>query len=75
MLTFKNSDAHGVVEKNLGPEAAAEIKGLDFLPFPELDDAVRDDVKFLQASKAVPQEVSISGWIYDVKTGGVDQVV
>lgn len=35
MLTFKNENAQGIVEKNLGPEARAELGNLDFLPFPE----------------------------------------
>lgn len=75
MLTFANSDAHGIVEKNLGAEAAAEIKGLDFLPFPELEQAVKDDVEFLRKSLAVPNSVTISGWTYAVETGKVKQIV
>jgi carbonic anhydrase len=75
MLTFGNSDAHGVVEKNLGPEAAAEIKHLDFLPFPELEQAVKDDVSYLKASKTVPDNITITGWVYEVETGKVKQIV
>jgi carbonic anhydrase len=74
MLTFKNADAHSIVEKNLGPEAAAEIKHLDFLPFPTLEGAVKDDIAFLKNSKAVPDDVAISGWIYEVETGAIKPV-
>lgn len=35
MLTFTNSDAKGLVEKNLGSEATKELGDLDFLPFPK----------------------------------------
>ena len=35
MLTFSNEDARGVVAKQLGDEAAQEVKSLDFQPFPE----------------------------------------
>jgi carbonic anhydrase len=35
MLTFTNEDAAGIVKKNLGQEAADELAGLDFQPFPE----------------------------------------
>lgn len=37
MLTFKDEDAFGVVEKNLGGEAVRELKaaGIGFLPFAE----------------------------------------
>ncbi|ETI22822.1 hypothetical protein G647_06898 [Cladophialophora carrionii CBS 160.54] len=77
MLTFKNEDAYGLVEKNLGSEAAAELKsrGLDFLPFPQLEDAVKDDVQYLKNTKLVPDSVAISGWIYEVETGKTRRVV
>jgi carbonic anhydrase len=77
MLTFKHSDAVAVVEKNLGSEAAEELKGKvpDFLPFPELEEAVKDDINYLRSSKLVPGSVTISGWIYEVETGKTRRVV
>ncbi|KAI1100385.1 carbonate dehydratase [Jackrogersella minutella] len=75
MLTFSNEDAHGLVKKNLGPSAAAEIATLDFLPFGNLEDAVREDISFLKGSATVPDDVIISGWIYEVETGKVRRVV
>lgn len=74
MLTFKNEDAHHVVKANLGDEGEEELAGLDFLPFPDLDDAVRDDVAYLQGNKAVADSVTISGWVYEVETGKVRPV-
>lgn len=74
MLTFKNEDAHKVVEANLGKDGATELAGLDFLPFPDLDDAVRDDVEYLRGSKAVADGVTVSGWVYEVETGKVRAV-
>ncbi|KAL8243559.1 hypothetical protein R6Q59_009817 [Mikania micrantha] len=76
MLTFKNEDAYGAVEKQLGSEAGNELKklNLDFLPFPSLEHAVLDDVKYLRASKLVPDNITISGWIYEVETGKARQV-
>ncbi|KAB5575370.1 carbonic anhydrase [Coniochaeta sp. 2T2.1] len=77
MLTFGNEDAYGLVAKNLGPEAEAELKAkkLDFLPFPELESAVERDIEFLKASKLVPDSVTVSGWIYEVETGKTRRVV
>ncbi|KAH6850554.1 carbonic anhydrase [Chaetomium sp. MPI-CAGE-AT-0009] len=77
MLTFKNEDAYGIVEKQLGPAAVEELKekNLDFLPFPELETAVVEDVEFLKASKLVPESVTISGWVYEVGTGKTRRVV
>ncbi|KAL2176491.1 carbonic anhydrase-like protein [Thermothelomyces heterothallicus CBS 202.75] len=77
MLTFKNEDAYGIVEKNLGQAAVEELRErkIDFLPFPELEQAVKNDVEFLKASKLVPESVTISGWIYEVETGKTRRVV
>ncbi|KAK6957180.1 hypothetical protein Daesc_002466 [Daldinia eschscholtzii] len=75
MLTFSNEDAHGLVKKNLGPSAAAEIATLDFLPIKNLDDAVKGDVEYLKRSAAVPEDVIISGWVYEVETGKVRRIV
>lgn len=71
MLTFRNEDAYKVVEANLGAEGKDALGGLDFLPFPDLDDAVRDDVAYVQRSRAVPDSVTVSGWVYEVETGKV----
>ena len=77
MLTFQNEDAYSIVEKNLGAEAAQELKSskLDFLPFPKLEAAVEDDIKYLKGTKLVPDSVTISGWVYECETGKTRQVV
>lgn len=75
MLTFKNEDAHAVVHKNLGVAGQQELSGLDFQPFPDLEKAVEDDVEYLRASKAIPDSVTISGWVYEVEAGKVRQVL
>ena len=75
MLTFSNQDAHGLVRENLGPRAVAEIGNLDFLPFSDLEAAVRDDVEYLKKSAAVPEGTPITGWVYEVESGKVRQVV
>ncbi|KAF3934975.1 hypothetical protein ABW19_dt0210185 [Dactylella cylindrospora] len=71
MLTFTNQDAHAIVKKNLGADAT----GIDFLPFPELEQAVKDDVEFLKKSEFVPDSVTISGWVYQVETGKIVNIV
>lgn len=80
MLTFDNSAATAIVEKNLG---ASAIEGLskfaggerDFQPFPDLKTAVKEDVKLLKDSELIPDDVVISGWVYDVETGKVESVI
>lgn len=75
MLTFTNEDAHAVVSQKLGATAAAEIATLDFLPFSDLEQAVKDDIAFLKKQSAIPKDTAISGWVYEVETGRVRQVV
>lgn len=74
MLTFTNEVAHGVVNKNLGEAGGKEIGELDFLPFPELEEAVRSDLAFLRGSKVIPESVVLSGWLYEVESGKVRRV-
>lgn len=75
MLTFTNQDAHDIVEKNLGSAGKSELAGLDFQPFADLEKGVEDDVKYLKGSKAIPDSISITGWVYEVETGKVTNVV
>ena len=74
MLGLTKEKAESTISKNLGAEALAELSGLDWLGFPDLEQAVKDDVAFLNKSKAIPDSVIVSGWVYDVKTGKVKAV-
>jgi carbonic anhydrase len=74
MLTFDNAAARAAVAKNKGGKAAKEVEDLDFLPFPDLEQAVRDDVEWLK-EKAVEEGVKITGWVYEVETGKVRSVI
>ncbi|KAI1633516.1 carbonate dehydratase [Biscogniauxia mediterranea] len=73
MLTFGNADARRLLAQHRGDAVA----GLDFLPFADLDAAVRDDVDFLRSrdAAAADPQVPVTGWVYDVQTGRVRQVV
>jgi hypothetical protein len=66
-----------LVHKNLGEEATAELAAFkgDFLPFSDLEAAVKEDVDFLKESKLIPEKIKISGWVYEVETGKVKSVV
>lgn len=50
-------------------------KKLDFLPFPDLEKAVAEDVEFIKQSKLVPDSIVVSGWVYEVETGRTKRVV
>jgi len=77
MLTFKNEDGVAIVKKNLGEEAAGELAAFkgDFISFPDLEGAVKEDVEFLKGSKLIPEKIKVSGWVYEVETGKVRSVV
>ncbi|MFL5625486.1 MAG: beta-class carbonic anhydrase [Ktedonobacteraceae bacterium] len=67
MLTFSNEDLRAKVKQELH----ANADSIDFLPFSDLEQSVRDDVAFLKASPLIPDSIDISGFIYDVKTGKI----
>ncbi|OAX80047.1 hypothetical protein ACJ72_05628 [Emergomyces africanus] len=46
----------------------------DFLPFGQLEEAVRSDVKWLNEHVLVIPGIPISGWVYEVETGKVRRV-
>ncbi|KAI1318454.1 hypothetical protein EDD11_006538 [Mortierella claussenii] len=70
MLTFENKDIHAIIHKNLGQDASH----IDFLPFSQLEQNVRDDVSFLRNNPLIPKSVDIHGYFYDVATGGLVSV-
>lgn len=74
MLTFNNDDIRQKIKQDLGDEAFEEAKEKEFLPFPDLDQSVKDDVKIVQESKLVAPGTQVFGYVYDVKTGKVNQV-
>ncbi|KAK7936661.1 carbonic anhydrase [Apiospora aurea] len=75
MLTFTNDDIRAKVKENLGAAAAVELATLDYLPFPDVEQAVRDDLSFLKEHTAATRgDTVVSGWVYDVKTGKVKSV-
>src|SRR5438270_13711115 len=67
MLTFSNQDLRTKVKQELH----ANADEIDFLPFSNLEQSVRDDVAFLEASPLIPDSIDIQGYIYDVKTGKI----
>ncbi len=65
MLTFSNED----LRTRLQREFKADANRIDFLPFSDLEQSVRDDIATIKASPFIPDNINISGFIYDVKSG------
>jgi carbonic anhydrase len=70
MLTFTNPALHAKVKQDLGADSTA----IDFLPFSDVEESVREDVEFLQSSPLIPGDVPIRGFVYDVRTGRLNEV-
>ena len=71
MLTFTNTDLAQRIHDDLG----VDVGDRDFLPFPDLEQSVRDDVARLRASPLIPKDIPIAGAVYDVQTGTMQALV
>jgi carbonic anhydrase len=70
MLTFDNATLQGICQERLGADASE----IDFLPFGDVEQSVRDDVEVIRSSPLIPNEIAVRGFIYDVKTGKLQEV-
>ena len=68
--TFNNED----FQEHLKCELGVDVSGQDFLPFQDVDESVREDMKLLRESPLIPDDVVISGAVYDVDTGRMIEV-
>ncbi|KAH8120466.1 carbonic anhydrase [Phellopilus nigrolimitatus] len=74
MLTFKDEDLKTTL-KGKYPTAAEEVDTINFYSFSQLEKSVHDDVKYLKEHPLVLHDGTITGWVYEVETGKVRQVV
>ena len=70
MLTFSNDDLYN----KLAADTGADASEIDFLPFTDLEDSVRDDVHRIRESPFIPAGISVTGYVYDVDTGRLTPV-
>lgn len=56
-------------------EQRGHTQGWEFLAMPDPDTALAADVAAIRACAALPPELEVEGWRYDVDTGVVRQVV
>jgi carbonic anhydrase len=64
MLTFSNDDLRGKLA-----EEGADASHIDFLPFSDLEQSVRDDVQRIKDSPFLPDDAPVTGYVYDVTDG------
>jgi carbonic anhydrase len=71
LLTFRNED----LQDKLRTELGADASGIDFLPFTDLEQRVRDDVERIRSWPQLAPGFGVSGFIYDVRSGEMRLVV
>jgi carbonic anhydrase len=70
MLTFSDDALRAQLRKNLH----ADADHIAFLPFKSVDDSVKDDIAAYNASPIMRHDISVRGFVYDVKTGKLREV-
>jgi carbonic anhydrase len=70
MLTFSNDELRDKLAADTGEDAGH----IDFLPFTDLDESVREDVRRLADSPFISGDIPVSGFVYDVRTGALRRV-
>ncbi len=70
MLTFTDGDFRDSIEADTGvrPSWASEA-------FDDLDQDVRDSIARIRAEPAIPHTETVRGFVYDVSTGGLREVL
>jgi carbonic anhydrase len=70
MLTFTDDDFKASIQQDTGikPEWAAEA-------FSDLDEDVRQSINRIKASPFIPHKDSVRGFVFDVATGKLNEVV
>jgi carbonic anhydrase len=62
------------IRERVRDSTGADAAGVDFLPFTDIEQSVRDDVAHLRDSPLIPDSVTIRGFVYDVRSGRVSEV-
>lgn len=70
MLGLSDEEVRERVRQAVGTDPA----GIDFLPFSDLDEGVREDVRRIRACPFLPADVAVWGLVYDVRTGALRPV-
>ncbi|KAI0359044.1 carbonic anhydrase [Trametes cingulata] len=77
MVTFDTPKLRALVKESDPGNAAlaAAVDRIDFLEFQGLEESVREDVRFLQENPLVLPGTKVTGWVYEVETGKIRQIV
>jgi carbonic anhydrase len=69
MLTFQDDDVKKQIEKETGLRPAFALEA-----FADLDEDVKQSIARIKASPFIPNKSSVRGFVYDVRTGKLNEV-
>ncbi|KAK7694297.1 hypothetical protein QCA50_001479 [Cerrena zonata] len=76
MLTFSTDQLRTIVKDSDPSNPALDaVDKIDFLEFNQLEQSVKEDVQFLKESPLVLPQTEVTGWVYEVETGKIRQIV
>jgi carbonic anhydrase len=62
------------LQQKLSDEAGAEASDIEFHSFPRVHDRVRESVRRIRESELLPESFGARGFVYDVRTGRLEEV-
>jgi carbonic anhydrase len=71
MLTFRDEDLSGRLERETGAAAVAPVH---FHAFGDLEENVRQQVRRIRSHPWIPAHIPVRGFVYDVRTGALHEV-
>jgi carbonic anhydrase len=71
MLTFKDEDLLARLQQESGTAAVVPAR---FHAFTDLEVNVREQIEKIKSHPWVPEHISVRGFVYDVKTGKLNEV-
>ena len=71
-MTLFTSD---VLREKIRDEKGVDVGDVDYLTFSDIDQSVRDDVETIRSLDSLPDGVEVSGYVYDVRSGEIREVV
>jgi carbonic anhydrase len=71
MGKYSDAEIASKVEASSGGDAS----GIEFGAFADLDQAVAADLQYLRSSDLIADETVIRGFVYDVKSGGLEEIL
>ncbi len=71
MLTFQDDDLRSRLESETGSTSDVPAH---FHTFSDLEENVRQQIQKVKSHPWIPQDITVRGFVYDVKTGRLDEV-